>query len=111
MPYQVLQGGSQYVEKGLLTWRCRFLLDAMNGYTLEGATPCRVTRGVVSTIAGQGITYTRVIRMRQLRQWCSDNMKTQYGLWALAAVGVCGVLLYLTRAMHRGLWLCHNYAL
>ncbi len=37
--------------------------------------------------------------MRRLSQWWSDNIQTRYGLWALAAVGVCGVLLHLTRAM------------
>jgi endonuclease/exonuclease/phosphatase (EEP) superfamily protein YafD len=37
--------------------------------------------------------------MGRLSQWWGDNVQTRYGLWALAAVSVCGVLLYLTRAM------------
>jgi endonuclease/exonuclease/phosphatase (EEP) superfamily protein YafD len=37
--------------------------------------------------------------MRRWRQWWNDNIKTRYGLWALAAVGACGVLLYLTRGI------------
>jgi endonuclease/exonuclease/phosphatase (EEP) superfamily protein YafD len=37
--------------------------------------------------------------MSRLSQWLGDYMKTRYGLWVLAAVGVCGVLLYLTRTM------------
>jgi endonuclease/exonuclease/phosphatase (EEP) superfamily protein YafD len=37
--------------------------------------------------------------MNQLSQWLGGCRKVRYGLWALAAVGVCGVLLSRTRTM------------
>ena len=37
--------------------------------------------------------------MSRLSQWLGNYMKARYGWWVLAAVGVCGVLLYLTRTM------------
>src|SRR5688500_6530314 len=82
--------GALHLEKGLSEWGSRFLLDASNGYTLRGTTPCRVARGTVYTVSGQGTNHTRVIPMGRLSQWWGDNIQTRYGLWALAAVSVCG---------------------
>jgi endonuclease/exonuclease/phosphatase (EEP) superfamily protein YafD len=37
--------------------------------------------------------------MKRLRQWWNNYRKARYGLWILAAMGVCGGLLYLTKAI------------